>query len=119
MLCHPLLRAIPGHICVEERSNAPGYLCAVRLERKMTGVQQMRLSVRQIATVWGRTLGGKDEVILTPHDQGRWLTLSEQGLKLRVQWHVRSVVIEKIHLNLPIAGAVQADLIQGPGCGIQ
>src|SRR5438046_9905713 len=91
----------------------------MRLERKMTRVQKMRFGVRQIATVRAGTFRWEDDVVLAPHDQRPRLIRPEEGLKLRVQWHIRPVVVEEIHLDFPVPRAIQAYLVQDPGRRIE
>src|SRR5919106_536878 len=53
----------------EQRLDAARDLFAVRFEREMTRVQQMRLDVRQVAAVCGGPFRREDDVVLAPHDQ--------------------------------------------------
>ena len=80
----------------------------------MARVEQMCLEILEIAAVRSCAFRREDEVVLSPYDQCRRLVFSEEILKIRVEGNVGAVVVHQIHLDVAIAGTVEADLIEGP-----
>src|SRR5262245_16753081 len=103
----------------EEAVDSTRDLVAVRLEREMACIEQMRLDIWQIAAIRRRTFRREDEVVVAPDDQRGRLILPEELLELRVQRHIRPVVVEEVHLDLSVPHAVQTDLVYDPGRRIQ
>src|SRR5713101_3383121 len=56
-------------------------LIAVRLEREVPRVEQVRFEVAQIAPIRGGSFRRENEIVLAPDDQRRRLALSEEGLE--------------------------------------
>ena len=80
----------------------------------MAGIEEMQFGVRQVAQVGRRAVGGKDLVVLAPHDQRRRLPLAEERLKFRIERNVRSVVEEQVELDVLVARAVEQRLVVAP-----
>ena len=89
----------------------------VFFKRKMPGIEEVKLEVRQVPLVGIRAFGGKDVVVCTPDNQGRGLKLPEIGLPFGIGRRVRSVVEEQFELNLLVALAIKELLIDNPGIG--
>src|SRR5262245_66242774 len=69
----------------EEAVDSTRDLVAVRLEREMACIEQMRLDIWQIAAIRRRTFRREDEVVVAPDDQRRRLILPATLLEWRVQ----------------------------------
>src|SRR5271155_4761468 len=73
----------------------------------MTGVENVNFSVRHILAITLRFPQVKREVIFTPDYQEARLLVAHPCLPLRVGVDVRSIVVEKVTLNLGLAGLVE------------
>src|SRR5580698_3074063 len=94
-------------------------LAIVGLQGKMPRIEHVGLKILQIAAVGRSTRSREDKVILAPDNQRGWLELAEEFLKGRIERHIGAVVIKQIELNLVVAGAIQAKLVQRPSRGVQ
>jgi hypothetical protein len=75
----------------------------VRLERKVAGVQEVDLGLREIAPVRLGAFREKNEVTLAPEDDGRRLTRAKVGVPLVVPLDVAAVVRVERELNRLVA----------------
>src|SRR5437763_16709349 len=93
---HLLLR----DMLAEEFPHQRGDLVAIRLQREVACVEQVKLEGLQVALVRFGSVGRKDLVILAPGDQHWRLVLAEVLLPLRIEWRVAAVAQEQVELNL-------------------
>src|SRR5580704_1230006 len=98
----------------KEPFDAAGDFFAVRLERKMSSVQQMRFDIGQITGIRRSALWRENGIVFAPDDQSGRLVPPEEGLEFWVKRDVCPIVIHKVHLNIAIAGAVEANLVECP-----
>ncbi len=103
----------------EECLNSTGDFFAVRFKREVSGVQEMRLQILQVAAVGRSAFWWKDEIVFSPHNQSRRLILAEEILKFRVQRDVGAVVVHEVHLDIAVSGAVETNLIKRPSCRVE
>src|SRR5687767_9874273 len=99
--------SVACYFAVEETANQRRHLVELVLERKMPGVEDMKLRIRQIAKVGVRTCFGKNLVVLAPDDQRRRFALAEELLKLGIERHIGPVVMEQVELNILVARPIQ------------
>jgi hypothetical protein len=59
----------------------------------------MDFRVRKILEIRFTTLAREEDVVLTPKNDGLRLLLSEKRLPLRIELHVRPIVVEEIKLD--------------------
>jgi hypothetical protein len=83
-------------------------------ESEMAGVDKVKFHVRQIALVRMGSIGGKNLVVLAPDNYRRRLSIAKIGLYGWIQQQVGSIVVEEIHLDIEIAGAIEPRLIVDP-----
>jgi hypothetical protein len=71
----------------------------MRFQRKVSGVEQMDLSFREIPLIGGSTGWQKCRIVASPDGQQRWSVFSEVGLEGRVERDVAAVVENQIELD--------------------
>ena len=71
-----------------------------RIQRKMTAVHNVNLSVRDILAIRFRLRGIERGFIFAPDHQQTRLLLAHPRLPLRVGVHVGAIVVEQIGLNV-------------------
>ena len=62
----------------------------------MAGIEQMKLEVFQIPFVGIGAFCREDVVVLAPHDERRWLVLTEISLPFRITRGIAAVIVEKL-----------------------
>ena len=72
------------NVAREKLSDERDHFIGLFFERKVAGVEQMELRLRQVTQIWRGTIGRENLVILAPENERWWLTLAEEGLELRV-----------------------------------
>ena len=80
----------------------------------MTCVKNVDFGFRYVLTIAFRLTGLEREIILPPKDEQARLLLAHPSLPLRVCVHVRSIVVEKIALNLRLSRLIQEVKLVGP-----
>jgi hypothetical protein len=85
---------------------------AVRLERKVTGVEETHLRARNVALERLRARRQEEGVVFAPNCQERWLVFAEICLKFRVHGDVVLIVAKEIELDFIRAGARQIEVIK-------
>ena len=80
----------------------------------MAGVQQVDLSLRQVAPEGGGARGDEGRIVGAPGDQGRRLVRAQPGLPCRVGGDVGSVVQEQRRLYLALARLRKLGELVGP-----
>ena len=98
------------HKCPNERRD---FVC-FGIEREMSRVEDVDFCVRQILAIAFRLAGIEREIVLTPNHEETWLSLLHPCLPLRVGVDVRSIIVEKITLNVGLAGLVEKIKFIGP-----
>lgn len=76
-----------------------GNLVETIFHRKMTGIESVQFGVRQVFEVCLSAFAREKDVVLAPENQRPGLVFSKETLPLGIQIDVRSIVVEKIHLN--------------------
>src|ERR1700722_231717 len=89
----------------------------MRLEREVSGVEQVQLDALEVASIRFGARHPKYEVALSPNDQGRRLIVSKVGLPLVVTGEVAGVIRVQGVLNVLVSGAVQSPLRMLPRIG--
>src|ERR1700747_3199866 len=96
----------------EEVADCRRDFVAVRLERKVTGVEETHFGVRNVALERLRTRRQEEGVVPPPNCQKRRLVLAEIGLECRVERDVALVVSEEVELHLIGAGTRQIEVVE-------
>ena len=91
-----------------------GHFLTVFLQRKMPGIEKVKLKVIKIALVWMCSFLREDVVIPPPHDQCRRLKLTKVSLPLWIQRRVRTIIVEQLQLDVLVAGSIHEILIVKP-----
>ena len=84
-------------------------LAGMRLERKMSGVEQAHPRAGYVARVRLGARRQEERIVLAPHRQQRRLVLAEIGLEVRIEGDVGFVVAEKIELRFVRAGSLRIE----------
>src|SRR5262249_8757253 len=87
------------------------------LHRKMTRVETVHLRIRQVSQISFSSFACEEYVILSPKDECLWLAIAQELLPLRVQHDVRSVIVEKIHLDEARIGPLHEAEVHVPVVG--
>ncbi len=61
-------------------------------EGEVTGIEEVRIDIFQVAVIGGGAFGRKDEIIFAPDDEGRRLIFAEEGLEIGIERDVGAVV---------------------------
>src|SRR5512147_3039774 len=93
----------PSQLAVKKATNKRDHLVGLVFQGEMAGVDHVQLGIRQIAQVRLGSIGGKYRVVFAPDDEGRRLTVPKECLKFRIEWHVGTIVMHQIHLDIQIA----------------
>jgi hypothetical protein len=78
----------------------------------MTCVEELHLSLWQIAFVSLRASGKEEWIVFAPHSEQGRLKLPKVFLKLRVERHVAGIILEKIELHFVGIRTNQIKIIQ-------
>src|SRR6476660_8567675 len=84
------------------------------VEREMTSIEDVDIGFRHIFAVTFRFSEIEREIVLTPDHEQTWLTLLHPCLPFRIGVDVRLIIVEKIALNLGLAGLIQEVKLVGP-----
>src|SRR5215831_6220444 len=87
-------RASRRDLAVKEIADKRDHFVCFVFERKMPGVDQVKLDLGQVALVGVSAVGREDLVVLAPDDQRRRLVLPEIGLHLRIKRQIAAIVVE-------------------------
>src|SRR5215510_7620409 len=101
-------------LTVQELADERHHLIGLVLKREMTRVDQMKLEVAKITLVGVSAVGREDLVVLAPNYERRGLMLAEICLHLQIKWHIGSIVVEQVHLDIAVARAIEKHLIIDP-----
>src|SRR5262249_55269036 len=82
------------------------FIC-VRLERKVSRVVEVNLSIWIVAFESFCTGGQEERIVLAPDREKRWLAGVKVFLKFRIQGDIARVVQEQIELNLVVPRSSQ------------
>src|SRR6202043_3471655 len=82
------------------------------------GVEDVDFRVRYVLAIAPRLAQVKREIVFAPDDQKLWAGIPEPGLPLGVGVDVRAVVIEKVTLNIHLAGLAKKGKFIGPQIGV-
>src|SRR5215469_10076741 len=105
------------HFLFIEALDVCGNLFKTVLHRKMAGVETVHLRLRQISQVSFSSFASEEYVILSPKDECLWLAITQELLPLRIQRDVRSVIIEKVHLDAAGIGPLHEAEVHVPVVG--
>lgn len=83
---------------IEERTHQASDLAVMRLEREVTGVEQMDFRIGIVAAIGLRTRWEEERVMLPPDRQRRRPILSEIRLKCRVKRDVGTVAQDQVSI---------------------
>src|SRR5215813_2930817 len=92
------------HFLVIETLDVCGNLLKTVLHCKVTGVEAVHLRLGQVSQISFSSFASEEDVILSPKDECLWLAITQEFLPLRIQRDVRSVIIEKVHLDAASIG---------------
>src|SRR5215469_11039950 len=106
-------------VLVEKRFDETRDSLAVGFQCKVSGVQKVFLKVLEITTVGSSSFRWEDKIVLSPRNKRRRLVIAEEILEFRVQWDIGAVVVEEVHLDVPVTGSVEPDLVERPGCRVK
>src|SRR5262245_6031763 len=95
----------------EEVPHQVGYLIALLLEREVSGVEQVKLQIRQIVLICLSAGSGEDLIVLSPDDERRRLVRAKVCLPRRVQRRVAAVAVEESELDLGVPRPVEQWLV--------
>ena len=101
-------------VTVQKFAHQVGDDLSVLLQGKVTGVEQVEIDILEIPLVGFGAFTGEDIVVLSPGNQRRWLVASKVGLPLGIQRRVGSVAVEKLDLDVLVAGSIQQKLVVEP-----
>src|SRR5271165_3133894 len=93
---------------MDPRSNLGG----VRLQSEVACIEEMNLSLGNVALVGLRARRKKERVIFAPNRQQGRFVRAEEILELRIESDIRLVIAEQIELNASITWFRKVDLIQ-------
>ena len=108
---------LPPDVLAEEVPHQVGYLVAVLLQRKVSGVEQVKIQILQISLIGLSAGRGEDLIVLPPDDEHRRLVLAEIGVPFRVERRVAAVAIEQRQLDLGVPRPVEERLVDVPVVG--
>jgi hypothetical protein len=83
------------------------------LKRKVTGIEQVKLCIRDIPQVGLRALDSKEGIVLPPHDQRLRLFVPKEFMPAVVVSEIRLIVVKQVELDGVIAWAIEEELIHG------
>src|SRR6516225_11380349 len=96
----------------EEGADCRSDFVAMRLERKVPGVQETHFGTRNVALERLRARRQEEGIVLPPNRQKPRLVPAEIGLEFRVQRDVALIVTEKIELHLIGTGTRQVEAVE-------
>src|SRR5215470_18870586 len=105
------------HFFVIETLDVCGDLFKTVLHGKVTGVETVHLRLQQISQISFSSFASEEYVILSPKDECLWLAITQELLPLWIQRDVRSVIIEKVHLNAAGIGPLHEAKVHVPVVG--
>src|SRR5262245_35045820 len=97
---------------IKEPSDRRGDLVAVCLERKVAGIKEAHIGVRDVAFECLRTRRQEERIVLTPHRQTGRLVFAEIAVKFGIERDVALIVAEQIELNFVGPGARQVEVVE-------
>jgi len=74
------------------------------LERKVSGIEQVHARIVVVTAKRFGTKRQEERVAFFPDHQKRWALLTDRGLEFRVQRDVACVILERIELDVLVAG---------------
>jgi hypothetical protein len=101
-------------VLAEEVPHQVRYRVAVLLKREVSGVEQVKLQIRQVFLVGLSAGSGEDRIVLSPDHKRRRLVLAEVGLPLRIQRRVAAVAVEQRELDIGVPRPVEQRLVDVP-----
>src|SRR5215469_10388336 len=101
----------------EEAANGGCNFGAVRLQRKVPGVQEADIGIRDVAFVRFGSSRQEERVVLAPDRQQQRLMLPEVRLERGVESDITGVVEEQIELHLVRSQARQIVIVQRAAVG--
>src|SRR5215470_15043376 len=105
------------HFFVIETLDVCGDLFKTVLHGKVTGVETVHLRLQQISQISFSSFASEEYVILSPKDECLWLAITQELLPLRIERDVRSVIIEKVHLDAAGIGPLHEAEVHVPVVG--
>src|SRR6185503_14409277 len=87
-------------VCIEELLHRCRNFADMRLDRKMSGIEELDRCVRQ---VFAKRLGSRrneEGIVLAPDRKQRRFRFAEIFLKFRIELHVRCVIEKQIELDV-------------------
>lgn len=103
---------------LEKSTRELGYLIACFVESEVTGVEQMHFGRRHVVLIGGRACRREGRIVLSPDDEDRRLLLTKPRLPFRIRGDVGAVVVEKVGLNVRLAGSREKFIFALPGVRI-
>jgi hypothetical protein len=82
-------------------------------ERKVTGIQQMKLGFRDISQICLGALDSEERIVLSPHDQRLRLFVPKEFMPALIERKVRLVVLKQIKLDRVVTPAIKKELVHG------
>ena len=84
-----------------------GDLVGCGIQGEMTSIENVDFGLRHIFSVSFRLAGIEREIVLTPDYQQTRLLLAHPCLPFRVGVDIRSIIVEKVALNIGLAGLIE------------
>src|SRR5262245_32163288 len=92
------------HGTLEERLNCGRNFGRVSFQREMTGIEELNLSIRIIASERLRPGRQEERIILAPDSQERQPLFAEERLKFGIQGDIAGVIEEQVELDIIVTG---------------
>src|ERR1700719_1627598 len=96
----------------EKIADRGGDFVAMRLKRKVTGVEETHFRAWSVALDRLRARRQEEGVVVAPNRQKRRFVLAEIGLEFWVHGDVALIVAEEIELNFMCAGTRQVEIVE-------